>query len=148
MGAFWYPPMAALPKPSILIFLGLAAKVLIERHVWLLSTRSIKVELTSRIVWEEARQSKLLKYSNVFLDYYFMTLYKTILVEKNNSSVACIRENAHMHGEKPDAARYDTAFVNSELNLISFCYNCQKNDADISLYPLEDLLSLRVQYLK
>ncbi len=43
---------------------------------------------------------------------------KTILVDVGNPSAACVGENAHIYGEKPDAARYDStkdsSFVNSE----------------------------------
>lgn len=42
----------------------------------------------------------------------------------------CIGENAHIYGEKPDAARYDASlpvsYVNSEPNLIFLCCNCHK----------------------
>ena len=76
---------------------------------------------------------------------------KMILVETNNSSAVCIGENAHIYGEKPDAARYDAnkdeGFVNSEANLIFLCCNCHKKiDTDISSYPPEDLFSLKEQH--
>lgn len=47
---------------------------------------------------------------------------KAVLVDVGNPFAACVGENAHIYGEKPDAARYDAAkdssFVNSEQNLI------------------------------
>lgn len=73
---------------------------------------------------------------------------KTLLVDTGNPTAACIGENAHIYGEKPDAARYDAskppAFVNSEQNLIFLCCNCHKKiDTDVSTYPVQDLFELK-----
>lgn len=76
---------------------------------------------------------------------------RTVLVDIGNSSAACIGENAHIYGEKPDAARYssteDEEFVNSEQNLIFLCCNCHKKiDTDVSLYPADKLFTLKAQH--
>ena len=76
---------------------------------------------------------------------------RTVLVDTNNPSAACIGENAHIYGEKPDAARYDStkdaAFVNSEQNLIFLCCNCHKKiDTDVSSYPADELFKLKAQH--
>lgn len=73
---------------------------------------------------------------------------KIILVEPENADAACIGENAHIYGEKPDAARYDATksetFVNSEKNLIFLCCNCHKIiDTEIENYPVDVLLSMK-----
>jgi hypothetical protein len=75
-------------------------------------------------------------------------LCKEILADPNNPDTACIGENAHIYGEKPDAARYDAnqdaAFVNSEKNLIFLCCNCHKKiDTDISSYSPKFLFDLK-----
>ena len=53
---------------------------------------------------------------------------KTVLVEPGNANAACIGENAHIYGENPGAARYNSSkevsFVNSEQNLIFLCVIC------------------------
>ena len=76
---------------------------------------------------------------------------RTVLVDTNNPSAACIGENAHIYGEKPVAARYDStkdaAFVNSEQNLIFLCCNCHKKiDTDVSSYPADELFKLKAQH--
>lgn len=77
---------------------------------------------------------------------------RTILVDtENNPSSVCIGENAHIYGEKPDAARYDetldTKFVNSEQNLVFLCRNCHKKiDTDIDSYPVEKLFEIKKQH--
>ena len=76
---------------------------------------------------------------------------RTILVDAKKNSAVCIGENAHIYGEKPDAARYDStkdeAFVNSEQNLIFLCCNCHKKiDTDISSYPANELFALKAQH--
>lgn len=76
---------------------------------------------------------------------------KTILVDVGNTSAACVGENAHIYGEKPDAARYDatkdSSFVNSEQNLIFLCCNCHKKiDTDVASYPANELFALKAQH--
>lgn len=76
---------------------------------------------------------------------------KILLVNPNNSSSACIGENAHIYGEKSGAARYDAskddAFVNSEQNLIFLCCNCHKKiDTDIASYSVDYLFDLKVKH--
>jgi len=76
---------------------------------------------------------------------------RVILVDTGDPSAACIGENAHIYGEKPDAARYDAtkdeAFVNSEPNLIFLCCNCHKKiDTNVSSYPAEKLFELKAQH--
>lgn len=76
---------------------------------------------------------------------------KTILVDANNPSAACIGENAHIYGEKPEAARYnsakDEAFVNSEQNLIFLCCNCHKKiDTDVASYSADKLFILKTEH--
>lgn len=76
---------------------------------------------------------------------------KTLLVDPDNPSAACIGENAHIYGEKPDAARYnstkDETFVNSERNLIFLCCNCHKKiDTDIASYSTEGLFALKAKH--
>lgn len=76
---------------------------------------------------------------------------KTVLVDTQNPSAACIGENAHIYGEKPDAARYDATkdedFVNSEKNLIFLCCNCHKKiDTDIDSYPAELLFDKKNEH--
>ena len=76
---------------------------------------------------------------------------KTILVDVGNPSAACVGENAHIYGEKPDAARYDatkdSSFVNSEQNLIFLCCNCHKKiDTDVASYPANELFALKAQH--
>ena len=76
---------------------------------------------------------------------------KTILVDPDNPSLGCIGENAHIYGEKSDAARYDAtkdeSFVNSESNLIFLCCNCHtKIDNDATLYPTETLFDLKSKH--
>lgn len=76
---------------------------------------------------------------------------KTILVDIGRSTSACIGENAHIYGEKQDAARYDVTkdetFVNSEQNLIFLCCNCHKKiDTDFSSYPADKLFELKAQH--
>ena len=76
---------------------------------------------------------------------------RTVLVDAGASSAACIGENAHIYGEKPDAGRYDStkeeSFVNSEQNLIFLCCNCHKKiDTDISSYPADKLFILKAQH--
>lgn len=78
---------------------------------------------------------------------------RTLLVDTNNPTAVCIGENAHIYGEKPDAARYDASkvesFVNSEKNLIFLCCNCHKKvDTDISSYPADDLFELKAKHEK
>lgn len=78
-------------------------------------------------------------------------LCKVILVEVDDQPTACIGENAHIYGEKPDAARYDSTqsdeFVNSELNLIFLCRNCHKKvDTEVDKYPLEELFEKKAQH--
>lgn len=72
-----------------------------------------------------------------------------VLVEHS----VCKGENAHIYGEKPDAARYDTTkpaeFVNSEPNLIFLCCNCHKVvDTKVSLYPPEALFTMKAEHEK
>ena len=76
---------------------------------------------------------------------------KPILVDVGNPSAACVGENAHIYGEKPDAARYDStkdsSFVNSEQNLIFLCCNCHKKiDTDVASYPANELFALKAQH--
>jgi hypothetical protein len=76
---------------------------------------------------------------------------KSILVDIQNSSAVCIGENAHIYGEKPDAARYDATkdedFVNSEKNLIFLCCNCHKKiDTDVDSYPVELLFNKKNEH--
>lgn len=76
---------------------------------------------------------------------------KIVLVDEGNSNAACIGENAHIYGEKPDAARYDEKkpeeFVNSEKNLIFLCCNCHKKiDTDIASYTVDMLFELKAQH--
>lgn len=78
---------------------------------------------------------------------------KTILVDVRSTSTACVGENAHIYGEKPDAARYDSTkdftFVNSEQNLIFLCCNCHKKiDTDVTSYPANELFKLKSQHEK
>lgn len=73
---------------------------------------------------------------------------KTVLVDPENPTAACVGENAHIYGEKPDAARYDATkdetFVNSESNLIFLCCNCHKKiDTDIASYPVDLLFDIK-----
>jgi hypothetical protein len=80
-------------------------------------------------------------------------LCRTILVEAGNQLPACIGENAHIYGEKPDAARYNKnqsdEFVNSERNLIFLCRNCHKKiDTKIENYPATRLFNLKAQHEK
>jgi hypothetical protein len=70
-----------------------------------------------------------------------------ILVTEN----VCVGENAHIYGEKPDAARYDatldTAFVNSEKNLIFLCNKCHKIvDTNVAEYPPELLFKMKKEH--
>ncbi len=67
---------------------------------------------------------------------------KMLLTDPANENAACIGENAHIYGEKPDAARYDASkdeqYVNSEKNLIFLCCNCHKKiDTDVDSYSVE-----------
>lgn len=76
---------------------------------------------------------------------------KILLVDPNNATAACIGENAHIYGEKPEAARYDPnqdeKFVNSEGNLIFLCCNCHKKiDTDVSSYPPTLLFELKSKH--
>lgn len=76
---------------------------------------------------------------------------KTILVDTQNPSAACIGENAHIYGEKTDAARYDATkdedFVNSEKNLIFLCCNCHKKiDTDVDSYPVKLLFDKKNEH--
>ena len=78
---------------------------------------------------------------------------KAVLVDVGNPFAACVGENAHIYGEKPDAARYDAAkdssFVNSEQNLIFLCCNCHKKiDTDVASYPANELFELKAQHEK
>jgi hypothetical protein len=78
-------------------------------------------------------------------------LCKAVLVEVKNQSSACVGENAHIYGEKPDAARYDKdqsdELVNSERNLIFLCCNCHKKiDTEIDSYPASQLFDLKTQH--
>lgn len=78
---------------------------------------------------------------------------KALLVDPENTSAACLGENAHIYGEKPDAARYDASkdekFVNSESNLIFLCCNCHKKiDTDVASYPANDLFALKTKHEK
>lgn len=78
---------------------------------------------------------------------------RTVLVDVDNPSSSCVGENAHIYGEKPDAARYDAsqpdAFVNSEKNLIFLCCNCHKKiDTDIGSYSPEFLFDLKMSHEK
>lgn len=78
---------------------------------------------------------------------------KIILVDPNNSSSACIGENAHIYGEKPGAARYDAlkpeTFVNSEENLIYLCCNCHKKiDTDYNSYSPDELFKRKHDHEK
>ena len=72
-----------------------------------------------------------------------------VLVEQS----VCIGENAHIYGEKPDAARYDatkpTEYVNSETNLIFLCCNCHKKvDTQVAMYPPESLFTMKAEHEK
>ena len=76
---------------------------------------------------------------------------KTLLVDPDNPSLGCIGENAHIYGEKSDAARYDASkddsYVNSEANLIFLCCNCHtKVDNDATLFPVELLFDLKSKH--
>lgn len=76
---------------------------------------------------------------------------KVVLVDAQNPTAACIGENAHIYGEKPSAARYDStksaAFVNSEQNLIFLCCNCHKKiDTDAKSYTVKNLLDLKSKH--
>ncbi len=76
---------------------------------------------------------------------------QTILVDTRNPTAACIGENAHIYGEKSNAARYDPtideAFVNSEQNLIFLCCNCHKKvDTDILSNPPDKLFRLKAAH--
>ena len=76
---------------------------------------------------------------------------KTILVDVITDSRACLGENAHIYGEKPESARYDktqkTEFVNSEKNLIFLCCNCHKKiDTDIDKYSVDFLFDLKYKH--
>lgn len=76
---------------------------------------------------------------------------KIVLVEPNNINASCIGENAHIFGEKPDAARYDKKqsedFINSEKNLIFLCCNCHKKiDTDITAYPTHYLFETKSKH--
>lgn len=76
---------------------------------------------------------------------------KIILTDPTNENAACVGENAHIYGEKPDAARYDASkdekFVNSEKNLIFLCCNCHKKvDTDIASYSVEYLFELKREH--
>ena len=76
---------------------------------------------------------------------------RILLVDPDNSTAACIGENAHIYGEKPEAARYDPnqdeKFVNSEGNLIFLCCNCHKKiDTDVSSYPPDLLFDLKSKH--
>lgn len=76
---------------------------------------------------------------------------KILLADPESPSSPCIGENAHIYGEKPDAARYDATknekFVNSERNLIFLCCNCHKKiDTDVTSYPAEDLFALKAKH--
>lgn len=78
---------------------------------------------------------------------------KTVLVDVSNPSSPCIGENAHIYGEKPDAARYDGSqsdtFVNSEKNLIFLCCNCHKKiDTDVGSYSVQSLMELKERHEK
>lgn len=80
-------------------------------------------------------------------------LCKALLTDPENTSAACLGENAHIYGEKPDAARYDASkdkkFVNSESNLIFLCCNCHKKvDTDVASYPADDLFALKAKHEK
>ena len=73
---------------------------------------------------------------------------KMLLTDPANENAACIGENAHIYGEKPDAARYDASkdeqYVNSEKNLIFLCCNCHKKiDTDVDSYSVEYLFELK-----
>jgi hypothetical protein len=72
-----------------------------------------------------------------------------VLVERS----VCVGENAHIYGEKPDAARYDAskseAYVNSEQNLIFLCCNCHKTvDTEVLLFPVDVLFSMKTEHEK
>jgi hypothetical protein len=76
---------------------------------------------------------------------------RAVLVDAGNPNAACIGENAHIYGEKPDAARYDASkdetFVNSEKNLIFLCCSCHKKvDTDTASYPVEKLFKLKTEH--
>lgn len=76
---------------------------------------------------------------------------KVVLVDEKNPTAACIGENAHIYGEKPDAARYDSSqpeeVVNGEGNLIFLCCNCHKKiDTDVGSYPVIELLKLKKEH--
>ena len=76
---------------------------------------------------------------------------KILLVEQGNPDAACIGENAHIYGEKPEAARYDASkaeeYVNSEKNLIFLCCNCHKKiDTEIDSFLPEALFKLKEQH--
>jgi hypothetical protein len=76
---------------------------------------------------------------------------KILLTDPMNENAACIGENAHIYGEKPDAARYDEnqdeKFVNSEKNLIFLCCNCHKKiDTDVESYSVEYLFELKQKH--
>lgn len=78
---------------------------------------------------------------------------RVILVDESNPTAACIGENAHIYGEKSDAARYDKDqledTVNSERNLIFLCCNCHKKiDTDVNTYPVKKLLDIKEQHEK
>ena len=73
---------------------------------------------------------------------------KILLTDPTNENTACIGENVHIYGEKPDAARYDASkdkqYVNSGKNLIYLCCNCHKKlDTDVDSYRVEYLFELK-----
>jgi hypothetical protein len=67
-----------------------------------------------------------------------------VLVDRS----VCVGQNAHIYGEKPDAARYDISksveYVNSEKNLIFLCSNFHKIvDTDVLLFPAKVLFKMK-----
>lgn len=73
---------------------------------------------------------------------------KNVLVDVEKVDSACIGENAHIYGEKPGAARYDSdkteEYVNSEANLIFLCCNCHtKVDREEKEYSPEKLFEIK-----
>jgi len=72
-------------------------------------------------------------------------------VDPKNPNSPNIGENAHIYGENPGSARYDSTkdaiFINSEANLILLCCNCHtKIDSDAKTYTVEYLLNLKASH--
>lgn len=76
---------------------------------------------------------------------------KEVLVSPQRDGAACIGENAHIYGENPGSARYDSSkddtFVNSEANLIFLCCNCHKRiDTEVSDFPADKLMRIKANH--